>query len=55
MAKNKNDDGSWNREGMRLNRRIEFKILSTSVPINVEQPVKVPDNLKPEEQKPENK
>jgi outer membrane protein OmpA-like peptidoglycan-associated protein/tetratricopeptide (TPR) repeat protein len=39
MARNKNADGSWNREGMRMNRRIEFKILSTSVPINVEQPV----------------
>jgi outer membrane protein OmpA-like peptidoglycan-associated protein len=54
IAKNKNADGSWNREGMRLNRRIEFKILSTSVPINVEQPVKVPDKLKPEEKKPDN-
>ncbi len=53
IAKNKNADGSWNREGMRLNRRIEFKILSTSVPINVEQPVKVPDQLKPEEKKPQ--
>lgn len=55
IAKNKNPNGTWNREGMRLNRRIEFKILSSTIPINVEQPVKVPDKLKPVQQPEENK
>lgn len=47
VARNKNADGSWNRAGMALNRRIEFKIISTSIPIKVEQPSFVPDKLKP--------
>jgi outer membrane protein OmpA-like peptidoglycan-associated protein len=47
VARNKNSDGSWNRAGMALNRRIEFKIISTSIPLKVEQPSFVPDKLKP--------
>jgi len=54
-AKNKNADGSWNRKGMALNRRIEFKIMSTSIPLKVEQPSFVPDNLKPQDNKEEKK
>ncbi len=49
IAKNKNTDGSWNPAGMKLNRRIEFKILSSSIPLKLEQPKNtVPDNLKPD-------
>ncbi len=54
-AKNKNADGSWNRKGMALNRRIEFKIISTSIPLKVEHPAFVPDNLKPQGQDNKNK
>ncbi|HXP51464.1 MAG TPA: OmpA family protein [Bacteroidia bacterium] len=50
VARNKNADGSWNRKGMALNRRIEFKIISTSIPIKVEHPSFVPDKLKPQDQ-----
>ncbi len=46
VAKNTNPDGSWNRAGMALNRRIEFKVISSSIPIKVEHPSKVPDDLK---------
>lgn len=51
VAKNKNADGSWNAAGMKLNRRIEFKILSSSMPIKLEHPQNVPENLKPDEKK----
>ncbi|HTB07962.1 MAG TPA: OmpA family protein [Bacteroidia bacterium] len=51
VAKNKNPDGSWNRKGMALNRRIEFEITSTSVPIIVENHSKVPGDLKQEDKK----
>ncbi len=53
VAKNKNADGSWNPAGMKLNRRIEFKILSSSIPIKLEQPGNggVPENLKPDGKK----
>jgi outer membrane protein OmpA-like peptidoglycan-associated protein len=46
IAKNTNDDGSWNKQGMSLNRRFEFKILSTEGQLDVIEPIKVPDNLK---------
>ncbi|MGP8216047.1 MAG: OmpA family protein [Bacteroidia bacterium] len=55
VAKNKNADGSWNRKGMALNRRIEFKIISSSIPVKVEHPSFVPDNLKPQGQENKNK
>ncbi|HWY98383.1 MAG TPA: OmpA family protein [Bacteroidia bacterium] len=55
VAKNKNPDGSWNLKGMALNRRIEFKIISSSIPIKVERPSFVPDNLKPQGQENKNK
>jgi hypothetical protein len=46
IAKNTNPDGSWNRKGMALNRRFEFKILSVDGPLDVVEPIKVPDDLK---------
>jgi len=58
IAKNKNADGSWNREGMRLNRRIEFKVLSLTAPIPIQvqhNDTGVPDKLKPDAKKPDNK
>lgn len=53
IALNTNPDGSWNREGMAINRRFEFKILSTTgelLPDAVEQ-IKVPEKLKPKNEK----
>jgi outer membrane protein OmpA-like peptidoglycan-associated protein/tetratricopeptide (TPR) repeat protein len=53
IAVNTNPDGSWNRQGMTLNRRFEFKILSVTgemLPDAVEQ-IKVPDPLKPKDNK----
>ena len=46
IAKNKNPDGSWNKKGMALNRRFEFKILSVDGFLDVVEPINVPDNLK---------
>ncbi|HLG02910.1 MAG TPA: OmpA family protein [Bacteroidia bacterium] len=47
IAINYNPDGTANTEGMNLNRRFEFKVLSFDgvVPVTVE-PVDVPENLK---------
>jgi outer membrane protein OmpA-like peptidoglycan-associated protein len=52
VAINKNSDGSWNRAGMALNRRIEFEILSLDgkIAAKVDQ-VPVPDTLKPKGKK----
>lgn len=53
VAVNQNPDGSWNRQGMALNRRFEFKILSITgelLPDTVD-PVPVPDPLKPKDKK----
>lgn len=53
IALNTNPDGSWNREGMAINRRFEFRILSTTgelLPDAVE-PIKVPEKLKPKNEK----
>ena len=53
IALNTNTDGSWNREGMAMNRRFEFKILSTTgelLPDAVEK-ISVPDKLKPKNDK----
>jgi outer membrane protein OmpA-like peptidoglycan-associated protein len=46
IAKNTNPDGSWNREGMALNRRFEIRILSTEGPLDVVEPITIPDKLK---------
>jgi outer membrane protein OmpA-like peptidoglycan-associated protein len=45
IAINKNADGTDNPEGRKLNRRAEFKILSTNCPLSVET-IDVPANLK---------
>ena len=53
IALNTNTDGSWNKQGMAMNRRFEFKILSTTgelLPDAVE-PINVPDKLKPKNDK----
>lgn len=53
IALNQNPDGTWNKQGMALNRRFEFKILSITgelLPDAVE-PIKVPDPLKPKDKK----
>jgi outer membrane protein OmpA-like peptidoglycan-associated protein len=50
IAINKNKDGSWNREGMALNRRIEFEILSLDGKVAAKNDeIKVPEPLKPKE------
>jgi outer membrane protein OmpA-like peptidoglycan-associated protein/tetratricopeptide (TPR) repeat protein len=47
IAKNYNADGSPNKQGMSLNRRFEFTILSVDGKIkDIVEPIKVPDNLK---------
>jgi outer membrane protein OmpA-like peptidoglycan-associated protein len=53
IATNQNPDGSWNKQGMAMNRRFEFKILSVTgelLPDAVE-PISVPDPLKPKDKK----
>jgi len=47
IAKNKNADGSWNKDGMKYNRRIGFKVVPNSDIIIIDQPIDVPKNLKP--------
>jgi len=51
IAINKNPDGSWNWKGMALNRRFEFKILSTTGELNVVEKIKVPDKLQIKDKK----
>jgi len=52
IAINTNPDGSDNKEGMAINRRFEFKILSLDGSnIEVEEPVKVPEELKKKKEK----
>ncbi|MEO6883512.1 MAG: OmpA family protein [Bacteroidia bacterium] len=51
IAINKNTDGSWNWNGMALNRRFEFKILSTKGELNVVEKIKVPEKLQLKEKK----
>jgi outer membrane protein OmpA-like peptidoglycan-associated protein/Tol biopolymer transport system component len=47
IAKNYNADGSPNKQGMALNRRFEFTILSVDGKVkDIVEPIKVPDNLK---------
>jgi outer membrane protein OmpA-like peptidoglycan-associated protein/tetratricopeptide (TPR) repeat protein len=53
IAINQNPDGSWNKQGMTMNRRFEFKILSVTgelLPDAVEK-INVPDPLKPKDNK----
>jgi outer membrane protein OmpA-like peptidoglycan-associated protein len=47
IARDKNDDGSWNKDGMKLNRRIGFKVISSNEDVAIDQPINVPDDLKP--------
>jgi outer membrane protein OmpA-like peptidoglycan-associated protein/Tol biopolymer transport system component len=50
IAINKNPDGSWNRQGMALNRRIEFEILSIDGKVaGKNDEIKVPEQLKPKD------
>ncbi|MCC7302938.1 MAG: PD40 domain-containing protein [Bacteroidia bacterium] len=51
IAANKNHDGSWNRAGMAMNRRFEFKVIGLNGPLDVVEPIKVPDNLKEKKKK----
>jgi outer membrane protein OmpA-like peptidoglycan-associated protein len=52
IAINKNPDGTWNRAGMQLNRRIEFEILSLDGKVAAKtDEIQVPDKLKPKEKK----
>jgi outer membrane protein OmpA-like peptidoglycan-associated protein len=52
VAINKNKDGSWNRAGMALNRRIEFEILSIDGKVaEKSDEILVPDPLKLKEKK----
>lgn len=46
IAANKNPDGSWNKKGMAMNRRFEFKIIGLNGPIDVVEKIQVPENLK---------
>jgi outer membrane protein OmpA-like peptidoglycan-associated protein len=48
IAKNNNDDGSPNRQGMAMNRRFEFTVLSVDGQLkDVVEPIKVPEPLQP--------
>jgi outer membrane protein OmpA-like peptidoglycan-associated protein len=52
IAINKNPNGTWNRDGMALNRRIEFEILSLDGTVaGKNEEIPVPDKLKPKEKK----
>jgi len=54
VAINKNPNGSWNRAGMTLNRRIEFEILSLDGKVaGKNEEIKVPEELKPKEKEKE--
>ncbi len=46
IAANKNPDGSWNKKGMAMNRRFEFKVIGVNGPLDVVEQIKVPENLK---------
>jgi outer membrane protein OmpA-like peptidoglycan-associated protein len=47
IAQNYNKDGSPNKQGMAMNRRFEFTVLSVDGTVkDVVEPIKVPDNLK---------
>jgi len=46
IAINQNPDGSDNPEGRKLNRRVEFKVLTPDLPNVKIEPVSVPDKLK---------
>lgn len=47
IAKNKNEDGSWNREGLRYNRRIEFRMIKQGKLSLLIRPIEsIPPNLK---------
>ncbi len=46
IAKNRNPDGSWNPEGQRYNRRVEFKVLKQGETTLLIWGMKVPDKLK---------
>ncbi|MFI5151227.1 MAG: OmpA family protein [Bacteroidia bacterium] len=52
VAINKNPDGSWNRAGMALNRRIEYEIMSLDGKVaGKNDEIKVPDELKLKDKK----
>lgn len=46
IAINYNKDGSPNKQGMSLNRRFEFTVLSVDGKLDVVEPINVPENLK---------
>ncbi len=46
IAKNRNPDGSWNPEGQRYNRRVEFRILKQGNKTLLIKGMKVPANLR---------
>ncbi len=46
IAINKNTDGSWNKEGQQLNRRVEFRLLKQGDETILIWGMKVPDKLK---------
>jgi len=46
IALNKNDKGGYNKEGLKYNRRVEFKVLKPGKTKLVIRPIKVPENLK---------
>ncbi len=46
IAINFNPDGSWNREGQRYNRRVEFRIIKQGKQTLLIKGMKVPENLK---------
>jgi len=46
IAINKNDDGSDNAEGRKLNRRVEMKVLRSDNKLIITENITVPDNLK---------
>ncbi|MBN2663308.1 MAG: PD40 domain-containing protein [Bacteroidales bacterium] len=46
IAINKNADGTWNRDGQKLNRRVEFKLIEQGDETLLIWGMKIPDNLK---------
>ena len=46
IAINKNPDGTWNREGLKYNRRVEFRVLKQGEESLIIWGMKIPDNIK---------
>ncbi len=46
IAINKNPDGTWNKEGQKYNRRVEFRVLKQGDETLIIWGMKVPDNIK---------